>query len=221
MARILFDLDDTLLASEGGYNEAYSQLNLDFSIFNTAKKHVKTSLPAGAVQSHNRWLYFKKYLELTKSYSPENLISLSTKYESKLLDYLSKDWSNKKGHDLLKKLKKKNSLAILTNENLRLQILKINLVDPQNEFFDFTITSEEVGVEKPNLRGFQMALENWNCSAEDVIMIGDSYENDILPAKSLGFKSIWINLKNSSDHHDQLVKISGFNELEKALESYL
>lgn len=37
-----------------------------------------------------------------------------------------------------------------------------------------------------------MALEQAKCKANETIMIGDRLDNDIVPAKQLGMKAIWV-----------------------------
>lgn len=45
---------------------------------------------------------------------------------------------------------------------------------------------------KPDIRIFEYALDKANCIPQDACMIGDRLDNDILPAKSLGMKTVWI-----------------------------
>ena len=45
---------------------------------------------------------------------------------------------------------------------------------------------------KPDIRIFEYALDKANCSPQETCMIGDRLDNDILPAKSLGMKTVWI-----------------------------
>ena len=37
-----------------------------------------------------------------------------------------------------------------------------------------------------------MALEQAKCKANEAIMIGDRLDNDIVPAKGFGMKTIWV-----------------------------
>lgn len=57
---------------------------------------------------------------------------------------------------------------------------------------DLIIASAEEGVEKPDQRIFQLALERAACRPEHAVMIGDRIDNDIVPAKRAGMKTIWI-----------------------------
>ena len=54
------------------------------------------------------------------------------------------------------------------------------------------IASAEEGVSKPDRRIFEIALERSGCKPENAVMIGDRIDNDIVPAKQLGMKTIWI-----------------------------
>ncbi len=58
-------------------------------------------------------------------------------------------------------------------------------------YFDVILTSCEVGVKKPDLRIFSIALERLQATADQCIYIGDSLSADIQPAKALGMKTIW------------------------------
>ena len=60
------------------------------------------------------------------------------------------------------------------------------------QHIDLVIASAEEGVAKPDKRIFETALERSGCKSENAIMIGDRIDNDIVPAKSLGFHTIWI-----------------------------
>ena len=56
-------------------------------------------------------------------------------------------------------------------------------------FFKTIIISSEVGLKKPDLRIFQMAMEKAKYPASDCIMVGDRLDTDICPANKLGLKA--------------------------------
>lgn len=58
--------------------------------------------------------------------------------------------------------------------------------------FRTVIDSAVEGVRKPDPAIFQLAIDRMGLRPEDVIVIGDSYQKDILPARSLGCQAIWI-----------------------------
>lgn len=59
-------------------------------------------------------------------------------------------------------------------------------------FIDVVVASAEEGVEKPDRRIFEIAFERAGCSPEEAVMIGDRIDNDIVPAKKLGMKNVWM-----------------------------
>ena len=61
-----------------------------------------------------------------------------------------------------------------------------------NHYFDVVTASAEAGYEKPDLRIFRLALEQAGCNPQNAIMVGDRLENDIVPARQLGMKTIWV-----------------------------
>ena len=59
-------------------------------------------------------------------------------------------------------------------------------------YIDLVVASAEEGVAKPDHRIFGIALERSGCAPQEAIMIGDRIDNDILPAKEMGMRTIWI-----------------------------
>ena len=59
-------------------------------------------------------------------------------------------------------------------------------------YFTHTLISEEVGFNKPQPEIFRIALERNGVSADEAVMIGDSYSSDIAGAKAVGIDQIWI-----------------------------
>lgn len=60
------------------------------------------------------------------------------------------------------------------------------------EYIDVLIASAEEGVEKPDIRIFEIALEKAGCEACEAAMVGDRLDNDIIPANRIGMYTIWI-----------------------------
>ncbi|MDT2866219.1 HAD family hydrolase [Vagococcus carniphilus] len=53
--------------------------------------------------------------------------------------------------------------------------------------------SEEMGVAKPDVLAFRNIEETFETHPKNCIYIGDSYENDVIGAKSAGWYVIWLN----------------------------
>ena len=60
------------------------------------------------------------------------------------------------------------------------------------KYFDLVIASAEEGVEKPNSKIYQIALDRAGCEPCNAVMVGDRLDNDIIPAKKIGMKTIWV-----------------------------
>lgn len=52
--------------------------------------------------------------------------------------------------------------------------------------------SFQLGLSKPGKDFFHAALQRLNVPANEIVMIGDTYKNDIRPAIELGMKTIWV-----------------------------
>jgi len=59
-------------------------------------------------------------------------------------------------------------------------------------YISLLFASTEVGLEKPDSKIFELALEKANCNSENAVMIGDRLDNDIGPAKKIGMTTIRI-----------------------------
>lgn len=55
-----------------------------------------------------------------------------------------------------------------------------------------TDVSGRIGIKKPDHRFFETVLSNADTKASEAIMIGDRLDNDIIPARQIGMKTIWI-----------------------------
>lgn len=60
------------------------------------------------------------------------------------------------------------------------------------DHFDFVIFSSDLGYKKPDHRLFKQALERLGLEPDQVLSIGDTVENDIIPPQELGMKAMHI-----------------------------
>lgn len=70
-------------------------------------------------------------------------------------------------------------------------------------YFDVKIISEEVGIEKPDERIFQLALDELGVKPGDAVMVGNRLDTDIQGANRTGMKSVWFNW---NDRYDSTIK---------------
>lgn len=63
---------------------------------------------------------------------------------------------------------------------------------PHEAKYEKCYLSFELGLIKPNLNFYEHALNDLKIPASDIVMIGDTYLNDIKPALELGMETIWV-----------------------------
>lgn len=98
--------------------------------------------------------------------------------------------------EVLNYLFSKYKMHIITNGFEEVQLLKLKKSEILH-FFNKVITSESVGVKKPNPIIFNHALEITETTAEKSVMIGDNLEADIEGAQQIGMHTIFFNTHNS------------------------
>ena len=63
-----------------------------------------------------------------------------------------------------------------------------------HQYFDVIVASAEIGYSKPDKEIFEKAFEFAGCTAEESVMVGDRLDNDIIPAKAIGMKTVWVKI---------------------------
>tara|TARA_B100000029_G_scaffold469650_2_gene507713 strand:- start:7840 stop:8523 length:684 start_codon:yes stop_codon:yes gene_type:complete len=81
-------------------------------------------------------------------------------------------------------------LAIVSDAPRREAWLRICYLNLHN-FFDLVLTFDDIGERKPSPKGFKMALNTFNISPSEVLMVGDWPDRDMKGAKKLGIKTIF------------------------------
>jgi putative hydrolase of the HAD superfamily len=59
-------------------------------------------------------------------------------------------------------------------------------------FLSVVVDSRRVGISKPDPAIFSFAAERLGRDAETILMVGDSFERDVVPAKKVGMKTAWL-----------------------------
>jgi putative hydrolase of the HAD superfamily len=95
-----------------------------------------------------------------------------------------------------------STLIYLKKSNYQMGVISNGLTIKQWEklirlglyhFFDDVVTSQEAKSEKPDRKIFQLALERMGCQAEESIMVGNKFSEDILGATKAGMSAILVN----------------------------
>jgi putative hydrolase of the HAD superfamily len=75
-----------------------------------------------------------------------------------------------------------------------------------HHFFDSVVTSQQANVEKPDIAIFEMAMEKMGCKAENSIMIGNSFSDDILGAINAGMSAVYLTPELKESEKDIIEK---------------
>ena len=118
--------------------------------------------------------------------------------------------------EVLDYLKPKYQLHIITNGFEEIQTKKMQSSNIHH-YFDKIITSESVGVKKPNPKVFEHAIQVANARIENSIMIGDSVEADIEGALQVGMKAIHCNFEGEQIVPKNFKSITSLLEIKQYL----
>lgn len=184
---VFFDLDNTLydylpchthaLAIALGEFSFWSKIDMSklYNEYDIARAKVHHQL-SGLAPSHSRLLYFKAMLEnLNLNQFVDKSYDFHQFYWSAFIEKM--EW-NPEAKKLVEELNSENvNMAIITDLTTDVQMLKFKKLN-LGQYFKKIITSEEVGVEKPNQLIFEYALKTMNCKANEACLIGDNVKTD-------------------------------------------
>lgn len=185
---ILFDTDNTLYpydpAHETAMNAVREKVTRTFSIsaeafdkaYAEARGQVKKRLLHTAA-SHSRLLYFQRMLEIIGLGSQ---VMLALDFEQTYWrTFLSSAILFDDVKELLDDLRLLGiPTAIVTDLTAQIQFRKV-VYFGLDHYFDYIVTSEEAGHDKPHKAPFQIAVEKMQPKGDCVWMIGDNPLNDI------------------------------------------
>ena len=98
-------------------------------------------------------------------------------------------------NELLGYLSAKFPITVVSNGFIEVQYKKIHSCRLE-KYFSHVVLSEEANALKPDKRIFEYALELNHATAAETIMIGDSYEADIVGAQNAGIDQIFFQLNH-------------------------
>ncbi|MDE1206070.1 YjjG family noncanonical pyrimidine nucleotidase [Tenacibaculum larymnensis] len=219
---LFFDLDHTLWDfdrnSKLTFQQIFEEQKINISIHDFLKVYIPVNLK-----------YWKLYREdrveksaLRYHRLKETFDSLEYTVSDKLINLISEDYIRYLPNfnylfddaiEVLQYLEKKYHLHIITNGFKEVQNLKLEK-SGIHTFFREIITSECVGVKKPNPKVFEFALGKAGAKAHQSVMIGDSYEADIIGAINSGMRAIHFSQENKGTEGQ---RVSTLVELKKYL----
>lgn len=196
---LIFDIDNTIF----NYSKANSialKATFDYILTFFNKKNIidEFNLSKSLYQNecttasmHNKFIQFKNLLNKI-NISLDNLIPIYNVYKKSFIN-------NIEVFDGLEEfliLQKQNNIKLycLSNNLCKEQIEYLNKLDLL-KYFEVIYTSEEFGIEKPDLKLLYCILHKINCSKNEVAFIGDSFNADIQFVNLLGIYGFWFNKK--------------------------
>ena len=114
--------------------------------------------------------------------------------------------------EILKYLQGKYSMHVLTNGFEEVQHVKLKNCG-LTPYFDKVITSEKVGVLKPNPQIFKYALTETGAKSQETLMIGDDLLTDISGARNSDIDQVYFNPKKTKHDENVTFEINNLSEL--------
>jgi len=224
---IIFDTDNTLyayerphlLASAAAEEKAVKLLGVDAAdvraAFAQARREVKQQLGKTA-SSHSRLLYFQRGIEILGR-KTQLLITLDLE-QTYWRTFLSHCELFKGVRELLMALRSSGiHTAIITDLTSQIQFRKI-IYFGLDDLFDYVVTSEEAGADKPSEAPFRLAISKLGIDPENIWMIGDDPSSDMMGARQFGMKTFFRADAASNTHVNETnadVVFDDFEELQE------
>lgn len=87
-----------------------------------------------------------------------------------------------------------------------------------DRYFRAVIESAVVGVRKPDPRIFELGVEALGLKPQEVLVVGDSYSKDIVPAESIGCRTAWLKGKGWTEAEDAVTHPSIIKNLSEIID---
>lgn len=84
-------------------------------------------------------------------------------------------------------------------------------------YFDVIVTRDDVNAIKPEPKIFLEALARVGVEPEEAIMVGDSLSQDVMGAKNVGMRAVWVNRSGEEDYHFADYEVRTLTELMRIL----
>lgn len=203
---IFFDLDHTLWDFDKNSMLAFQRVFLKHAIPLDVPAFVRAYEPI----NFDYWKLFRDELVTKEELRRGRLIDAFRLFDLDLplqtIDLLAESYIDELPLDnhlfegateILEYLFQKYSLHIITNGFQQVQYLKLKNSGIESYFKTIT-TSEEVGLKKPNPVIFKTALKKAGVIPHRSLMIGDTFEADIVGAEKAGMHTLFFNYRSDS-----------------------
>jgi HAD superfamily hydrolase (TIGR01549 family) len=90
-----------------------------------------------------------------------------------------------------------------------------------DEFIEKIYCYRKIGHRKPTFDFFEFILEDLGIEPQQVVMVGDSFEADVLGANSAGLRGVWFNHRTEEERKGNLQRtIHDLSELRTVLDAW-
>jgi len=84
-------------------------------------------------------------------------------------------------------------------------------------YVDALVTSEETGIQKPDPRIFEVALEQLGLEAHETAMVGDVWRTDIAGAQAAGLRPVWFNWRGLPAVDSAVPQVAALHPIESVM----
>lgn len=231
LTAVFFDLYNTLAGFRPSRYEIQSEALADFGI---------TVTPEGIVNGYSLADAFMSHQNATKpvrSLSREENRVFFAEYERRVLRGAGVEVSQDEAWQVWRRIRKIDyGLALFDDtipalETCKQMGLTVGLISNMNQsgdelaggmgllpYLDFSITSHEVGAEKPHPLIFERALERAGARPENAVHVGDQLTSDVAGAENAGITPVLLDRDGNHRYYAAQPRIEELSELPELLE---
>ena len=200
---ISFDAADTLIKLVRSVGEHYSSIASKHGVqasvedINKSFKKVFAETPPLSESGDKDLQWWKEVIEKTFAALGFQNKSFSNfdNFVKELYDALSEDRAWATFNDVENTLQelKKLGLRMIVFSNFDERLLKVLADLSIDHYFEKVICSSQIGYGKPDTKAFRKVAELVDLKPEEILHVGDGFENDYLGAYRAGFQSLYLN----------------------------
>ena len=206
-----FDCYGTLIDWDSGILTALKPILSNHNVSLSDEQILEAYAQVEASQQSGDYLKYREVLKKLVQAFGERLNFTPTEAEAESLAESIKGWEPFPDTvEALKTLKKRYKLTIISNIDDDLFAATAKKLEVE---FDWIITAEQVKSYKPSRQNFEFALQRMGITPDKLLHIAQSVYHDIIPTKSMGLSSVWVNRKGEKQD-TEVTSTSGKPDLE-------
>ncbi|MCD6381617.1 MAG: HAD family hydrolase [Candidatus Aenigmarchaeota archaeon] len=224
---VFFDADGTLyrINKKRAYDELFKfledRIKLDRKLiedkWNELKNEIMNSQARWDPEKRKREYLLRKLLEYFNVENIELIIkqSLELFWYIVLLEMEAMPYAKEVLEDLSNRY-----ILVVTSEEFE-NILKKKLdavLGDWKKYFKFLITPDETKIMKPSKRFYEFSMKKLDLKSNEVVVIGNSWEKDLKPAKEIGIKTILLNIRKEGEPDFQIKSLKELKDILKQID---